>query len=249
MNQAMIEKYSPKLARGNYPVGNPGDTGSGILMGMGVGASAINMDEGFISMPIYPPAETAFGILVNRQGQRFVAEDLYHSRVAHHVLMQPEGKIYLIMHAADDFTRPALLNADIAGTGETIEELGDELDLPTDMLKHTIEYYNQHATQGNDPLFHKSSEWLQPIKAPYVALDCTPGRGVIIPFFTMGGLETKVTGEVLDLNGNVIPGLYAAGRTASGVPTSGEGYSSGTSVGDATFSGRKAGYAAATRKL
>jgi succinate dehydrogenase/fumarate reductase flavoprotein subunit len=248
MNTAMVKKYAPKLARGNYPVGNPGDTGSGILMGMGVGGASINMDEGFISMPFYPPEETTFGIFVNAQGQRFVTEDGYHSRVAHNVLQQQEGRIYLILHASEDFAPPPLLNADIAGTGETIEELEDELKLPAGMLKHTVEFYNQHAAQGEDPLFHKAAEWLVPIDPPYVALDCTPGRGVIIPYFTFGGLETLPSGEVLNHNGDIIQGLYAAGRTACGVPRSGEGYSSGTSVGDATFSGRMAGIAAAGRK-
>ncbi len=249
MNEPMLKKFAPKLARGNYPVGNPGDTGTGILMGMGVGGCAINMSEGFISMPFYPPAETTFGIFVNAQGQRFVSEDNYHSRVAHGVLQQPEGRIYLVLHADEDFTPPPLLNADIAGTGETIDELEDELKLPNGMLKHTLEFYNQQAEQGNDPLFHKAAEWLEPIKAPYVALDCSPDRGVIIPYFTFGGLETQPSGEVLNHNGDVIPGLFAAGRTACGVPRSGEGYSSGTSVGDATFSGRMAGKAAANQKV
>ena len=248
MNTAMVKKYAPKLARGNYPVGNPGDTGSGILMGMGVGAASIHMDEGFISMPVYPPQRPHSVSLSMHQGQRFVAEDGYHSRIAHNVLQQPEGRIYLILHASEDFTPPPLLNADIAGTGETIEELEDELKLPAGMLQHTVEFYNRHGAQGEDPLFHKASEWITPIEPPFVALDCTPGRGIIIPFFTFGGLETLPSGEVLNHNGDIIPGLYAAGRTACGVPRSGEGYSSGTSVGDATFSGRMAGIAAARRK-
>jgi succinate dehydrogenase/fumarate reductase flavoprotein subunit len=56
MNQEMVARYAPKLSSGTEPIGNPGDTGSGILMGMGVGAAAINMHEGFISVPYYPHA-------------------------------------------------------------------------------------------------------------------------------------------------------------------------------------------------
>ena len=249
MNRSMIEKFAPKLTKGNYPVGSPGDTGTGILMGISVGGAAIHMDEGFISMPFYPPAESTSAIFVNSQAQRFVSEDGYHSRVAHNILQQPEGRIYLIFHAGDDFSPPPLLNADIVGTGETIEELEEELNLPTGMLKHTMEFYNKNAAEGKDPLFHKAAEWLVPIEAPYVALDCTPERGVIIPYFTFGGLDTLPSGEVLNIDGDTIPGLYAAGRTACGVPRSGEGYSSGTSVGDATFSGRMAGIAVANREV
>jgi len=54
-------------------------------------------------------------------------------------------------------------------------------------------------------------------------------------------LDTTVDGEVKTAGGEVIPGLYAAGRTACGVPRRGDGYASGTSVGDASFSGRVAG--------
>ena len=90
-------------------------------------------------------------------------------------------------------------------------------------------------------------DWVA-LQAPLVALDCTPGRGALYPFFTLGGLDTLPSGEVLTPEGDVIPGLYAAGRTACGVPRRADGYGSGISVGDATFSGRMAGIAAATRQ-
>ena len=45
----------------------------------------------------------------------------------------------------------------------------------------------------------------------------------------------------------IIPGLYAAGRNTAGLPRCAEGYSSGMSIGDATFFGRLAGGSAAAR--
>jgi succinate dehydrogenase/fumarate reductase flavoprotein subunit len=244
MNEAMLQRYAPTLTMATEPIGNPGDTGSGILMGMGVGAAAINMHEGFVSVPYYPPASLTFGIFVNSQGQRFINEDCYHGRVGSYALRQPGNRIYLVV-STDDYAHPAWLGADICGTGETIEELEQELQLPSGTLENTVALYNKFAEQGEDPLFHKSAEWLKPMKAPYVALDCTPGRGAFYPFFTLGGLDSLPSGEVLTGERDVIPGLYAAGRTACGVPRRGEGYSSGISVGDATFSGRMAGRAAA----
>ncbi|MCP5067625.1 MAG: FAD-binding protein, partial [bacterium] len=113
---------------------------------------------------------------------------------------------------------------------------------------HTIAYYNEHAAKGEDPLFHKHEAWLKPIEPPYAALDCTPGNGALYPYFTFGGLDTQSTGEVLTMEGEVIPGLYAAGRTACGVPRTAAGYCSGMSVGDATFFGRVTGKQAAARK-
>ncbi len=244
MNQEMVAKYTPILKKANIPIGNPFDTGTGILMGQGVGGALVNMMEAFVTMPFYPPASLTFGILVNSQAQRFINEDCYHGRVAYHVLRQLGDRIYMIV-SADEFEKPVFLNADFAGTGESVEELADELGLDAEQLKHTIDFYNQHAMKGNDPLFHKSSDWLKEIKAPYAALDCTPGRGAWFPYFTLGGLDTLPSGEVLDMERNPIKGLYAAGRTTAGVPRTAAGYASGMSVGDATFFGRMAGKQAA----
>lgn len=250
MNEAMLKKYAPFLTRANMPIGNPGDTGSGILMGMGVGASAINMHEGFVTLPFYPPGSITYGIFVNDKGQRFINEDCYHGRVGYHCLAQPGDRIFLILTVEDygDYEERSFLGASVAGTGETLEELEQEIGLPTGTLVHTVEYYNQHASNGEDPLYHKAAEWLKPLNLPLVALDCTPGRGTVYPFFTFGGLDTLPSGEVLTAEGDVIEGLYAAGRTACGLPRRAVGYGSGMSVGDATFTGRMAGIAAAGRK-
>lgn len=249
MNEEMLKKYAPQLLRCNTPIGNPGDTGSGILMGMAVGAAAINMHEGFVSVPYYPPASLTSGIFVNAQGQRFINEDSYHGRVGAHCLQQKGDRIYIIcsVEQYSDYEKVSYLNAEVAGTGETIEELEQELNLPEGQLVHTLEFYNKHAANGKDPLFHKTAEWNKPIEAPFVAIDVTPGRGAFYPFFTLGGLDTLPSGEVLTAGGEVINGLYAAGRTACGVPRRAAGYSSGMSVGDATFTGRMAGKAAANR--
>jgi predicted oxidoreductase len=130
--------------------------------------------------------------------------------------------------------------------GETIDELAEELDLPTGSLQETVSRYNEAVEAGVDPAFHKSDTWLKPLTGPFVALDCTPGAGAFLPHFTLGGLDTTVDGVVLNAEGSAISGLYAAGRTACGVPRRGDGYASGSSVGDATFSGRRAGRHVAT---
>ena len=246
MNREMLEKYVPKHNIGNVPIGNPGDTGTGILMGQGVGGALIHMNETFISLPFYPPGSLTFGIFVNAQAQRFINEDIYHARMAHHILKQVDKGIYLIVNH-DDYHRPPFLNADIAGTGETVEELAEEIGLDPDMLRHTIDFYNKHAALGKDPVFHKQEVWLKPLEPPYAALDCTPGSGVLYPYFTLGGLDTLPTGEVLSMNKEIIPGLYAAGRTACGIPRTASGYGSGMSVGDATYFGRVTGKHVANR--
>ena len=247
MNQEMVRKYAPMLAVGNAPIGNPGDTGTGILMGMAVGGAAINMHEGFISLPYYPPAEMTRGIVVNDKGQRFINEDVYHGRLGAFVLRQPAQRIYFIVTVEQygDYEKISYLGAPVAGTGESVAELEDELGLRAGTLQHTLAVYNEDCARGVDSLYHKAAEWLTPLEPPLVALDITPGRGAVVPYFTLGGLDTLPTGEVLNTQGEVVPGLYAAGRTACGVVRRAEGYSSGMSVGDATFSGRMAGRQAA----
>ncbi len=247
MNEEMVAKYAPMLTRGNSPIGNPGDTGTGILMGMSVGAAAINMHEGFISLPYYPPASMTCGILINDKGQRFINEDVYHGRMGAFLLAQQSERFYYVLTVDQygDYEKVSFMGAQVAGTGESVEELETELELRSGSLQHTIELYNEDVEAGEDTLQHKAPQWLEKLQPPLVALDVTPGRGPFIPYFTLGGLDTLPSGEVVDPQRRTIPGLYAAGRTACGVVRSAAGYSSGMSVGDATFSGRMAGQAAA----
>ncbi len=114
--------------------------------------------------------------------------------------------------------------------------------MPSGSLQHTLEVYNENAAKGEDPYFKKESCWVRPLEPPYAALDLRVGNS---PYsvFTLGGLHTRVGGEVLDAEGAVVPGLYAAGRTASGIPA--QGYNSGLSIADCTFTGRLAGARAA----
>ena len=250
MNQAMLKQYAPELMKATVPIGNPNDNGAGIQMGLSVGAAVINMHEGFVSLPYYPPATLTYGILVNAQGQRFINEDAYHGRVGAAVLKQSGGPVYLVMRVEDydGYETQSYLDAPIAGTGETLEELAAELDLPEGQLERCLETYNRFASEGRDPLFHKSADWLEPIVGPVVAIDCTPGRGAFFPYFTLGGLDTTVDGQVKNAAGTVIRGLFAAGRTACGVPRRGDGYASGTSVADASWSGRLAGRSVAVNE-
>ncbi len=252
MNEEMVRKYAPFFDKNLEPIGNPGDTGSGILMGQGVGAGTVNMHECFTTVPFYPPQSLTYGIFVNDKGQRFINEDCYHGRVGFNAMVQQHNhskRIYLItdVDGYGDYEKMSYLGAQVAGTGDTAEELEQELELPQGTLSNTLEVYNRNAEKGEDPLFHKSEAWLRPLKAPYVALDCTLGRGTFYPFFTLGGLDTLPSGEVLTPERNVIPGLYAAGRTTAGIPRTAAGYASGMSVGDATFFGRMAGKTAASR--
>ncbi|WP_018991427.1 FAD-dependent oxidoreductase [Aromatoleum toluclasticum] len=244
-NREMVERYAPDALVCETPVSAGNDDGSGIRMGIGVGAAAIHMDQFFATLPYFPPESLVKGIFINERGERFINEDAYHGRVAHYVLRQPAGRAWLIV---DDeiFGRPMIhRDITIAAVGETWEELEQELALPEGSLRRTAEAFNRNAAEGSDPDFHKAANWLRPLtKAPFAALSYCRGD---IPghAFTLGGLATDTDGAVLDEAGRKVTGLYAAGRCACGLPRWGEGYSSGMSLGDSTFFGRRAGRRAA----
>jgi 3-oxo-5alpha-steroid 4-dehydrogenase len=246
MNQAMLEEYCPKLAHpGVVKQGNPNDDGAAINLGIAAGGCVEHMDGALITAPFYPPESLLKGILVNRDGQRFINEDSYHARTMTACLDQPEGIAYLITDNAC-FGRPEIQMQELIDAWEDIATMEQGLKLPTGALQQTMADYNAHAAQGEDPEFHKHSDWLQPLtEAPYAALQCSLGESVYVGF-TLGGLRVSAQGEALTKAGKPISGLYAAGACASNIAQDGAGYSSGTAIGESTFFGRRAGRHVAT---
>jgi succinate dehydrogenase/fumarate reductase flavoprotein subunit len=250
LNAEMLRHHAPQAARlaaDGLSAGH--DDGSGILMGQSVGGAAIHMDELFATLPIYPPESHVKGILVNERGQRFINEDAYPGRIAAYCLRQVGDRIFLLVDDAI-FEQPTELSRiRVAAVGESWEEVERELGMVEGTLVHSVGVYNRCAAKGEDPLFHKTAKWLQPLDLPpFAALACHLGEA-FYPYFTLGGLRTLPTGEVLDGQGERVPGLYAAGRTCCGLPRWAEGYSSGMSLGDCTYFGRLAGRAAARSRM
>ena len=242
-NAEMVAHHAPWLARCKMRLAVDGDDGRGIRMGQAAGGEAIRMDTACIVLPFTVPKKHIQGVMVNAAGQRFINEDAYQSDVGEAALRSQDGQVHLIVD--DSFYEVPFPPAEIAAVGETIEELEREMGLPEGALQQTIAYYNTHAANGEDPLFHKTAEFLKPLDTPpFAALDYRVDHS-LWSVFTMGGLRTSIDGEVQNADGGRVPGLYAAGRTTSGLAA--QGYSSGLSLADGTFFGRRAGRAAAAR--
>ncbi|HWT44263.1 MAG TPA: FAD-binding protein, partial [Sphingopyxis sp.] len=243
-NREMLRRYAPQTMRLSNPIGE-NDNGSGILMAMGVGGDAIHMDEFFTTCPWIMPESLVKGIFVNERGQRFINEDCYHGRVSRTMLDQPGERVYLLVDNAI-FARPLdIARIEVAAVGDSWEEVERELGMPENTLAATVRTFNRYAAEGHDPLFNKAAEWLTVLgEAPFAALELSVATS-FFSFFTLGGLNTRPSGEVLDRMGNAVPGLYAAGRATSGLPRWGHGYSSGLSLADCTYFGRMAGRSAA----
>ena len=247
MNSDMVSAYTPKLAEKPFVLGNSYDDGVGIRMGVSAGAATKNMDQAFITAPVYPPAILLTGIIVNNLGARFVAEDSYHSRTSGFVMDQPDSAAFLIVDEAH-LQRPEFPLITFIDGWETVEEMESALGIPAGNLVATLNRYNEHAARGEDPDFHKQPEFLAPQdNGPWAAFDLSLGKAMYSGF-TVGGLATDVDGRALRDDGTAIPGLYAAGACASTLAQDGKGYSSGTQLGAGSFFGRRAGaHAAATR--
>ncbi|MDP9092317.1 MAG: FAD-dependent oxidoreductase [Actinomycetota bacterium] len=242
-NPEMVEQYAPVLNLTPLRLGTDGDDGRGIRMAQGAGARVKRMDSIECALPFNAPRSLTYGILVNRLGQRFINEDTYMGRVGQRALVKEQGHAYLIVDEAH--YQPNWLGVPATWVCESAQELEGEIGLPAGSLVQTLDYFNEHAAHGTDPLFHKRTPTLAPLIAPLAAFDVRADKFIYAPF-TLGGLHTLVDGEVLDLDGEAIRGLYAAGRTTSGIAA--QGYCSGLSLGDSTYFGRRAGRSAAKGK-
>jgi succinate dehydrogenase/fumarate reductase flavoprotein subunit len=248
MNKEMVAQNVPQLAEKPFVLGSTYDDGLGIRLGVSAGAATRHMDQAFVTCPVYPPAQLLSGVIVNANGQRFVAEDSYHSRTSAFVLEQPGSVAYLIVDA-EHMQRPEFPLAPLIDGWETVAEMEAALGIPAGNLAATLERYSEHAAKGEDPDFHKAVEWLAPqLTGPWGAFDLRLGKALYAGF-TIGGLRTSLDGQVLREDASVIGGLYAAGACAANLAQDGKGYSSGTQLGEASFFGRRAGRHAASGGL
>ena len=134
-------------------------------------------------------------------------------------------------------TDEGLREAEKAGTafvGETIAELAGKIGVNAKNLERTINIWNEDMATGVDTQYHRQSG-LAPITGPFYAFE----EG-FLNLGSIGGLRINLDTQVLDVNGNVIPNLYAAGMASAG--WIGQFYpGSGTALLGCVHFGRKAG--------
>jgi len=242
-NEELLKEYLPELLVDGYTRQyTPYDDGAGHLLGKSAGGVLKHMDGALVTAAFYPPESHIKGILVNKEGKRYVTEDSYHSRSSLLTTKQTDRTGYLILDDAIYAPDPPAWGAyPLVDVWESIEEMEQGLELPKGSLQKTMADYNEHAANNEDPEFHKKDKWVQPLtNPPYAALDASVGSAVYMAF-TLGGLDVSIDGEVLNENRDVVPGLYAIGGCASNIAQDGTGYSSGTCIGESTYFGRRAG--------
>ena len=93
---------------------------------------------------------------------------------------------------------------------QTIEELVQKMGVPIEAFNRTVRRYNEFARQGKDIDFGKHPDRLTTIeKPPFYACKMEVRYMVIL-----SGLKVNTKPQVLDTEGNIIPGLYAAGNVS-----------------------------------
>lgn len=247
MNPTYMNEWVPNFPKtGVSPIGIPNNDGSALELGLSAGAATQAMSGTIATASFYPPAQLIKGILVNKRGERFVAEDSYHGRTTEYIAEQPEHVAFLILDART-FAYPQNASSAhrLVDGFETIGEMEAGLKLPVGSLQKTMYDYNKAAAAGQDPLLHKHADWVQPLdEAPFAAFEVGYNNSTY-HYLTLGDIRTTAEAEVLDASGKVIPGFYAAGACASSIPQDGKGYASGLSLGPGSYFGRVAGINAA----
>ncbi|MEW5291673.1 flavocytochrome c [Erwinia papayae] len=250
-NSQMVVKYRPDLD-GFVTTNHKGATGGGIALLEHIGAGTVDMGEIQIHPTVeqnssYLISESIRGggaILVNQQGSRFCNEMETRDKVSAQIIALPEKNAWIVFDenvriknkAADEYiARGFVVSAD------SPRQLADKLGMSHHQLLATLERYNGFVEQQNDTDFGRKTAMRNPLKAgPFYAIQIAPGV-----HHTMGGVTINPDTAVLDKQGQVIPGAFAAGEVVGGLH--GGNRIGGNAVADIIIFGTLAGHQAASR--
>lgn len=262
-NLELLDRFVPQMVHAIHG-GSPGSEGDGLLMAWKAGADFRDTPYVKGTFGIHPgddPRENGTGILavykggiaVDVRGRRFVDESKPYKEIGDACLALPEHVAWQVFDqqtmAKDDpevhiYWFSGRLATGLLEVGATLEELADRIGVPAEALRRTVDDYNAAVRGERDDDFGRTT--LSGTSEPPTEIATGPfyahlsGASVLA---TYCGLTVDPETEVLDVYGEPIPGLYAAGEVTGGFH--GAGYVTGTSVGKSGVFGRLAGLAAA----
>ena len=241
-NEEMYTQYRPDL-KGTVTTNAPGATGDGILMAQALGADLVDIEQ----IQLHPTVEQTTSILitesvrgdgailVNSQGVRFTNELLTRDAVSAAELAQ-EGQFAWIIF--DQNLRDHLkatekyVKSGITVQADTIEGLAELLEIDPATLAKTLEDWNGYVKNQRDPDFGRTTGMDADLTTPpYYAIKIAPGI-----HHTMGGVKINTAAQVINTEGQPIPGLFAAGEVTGGVH--GGNRLGGNAVADIVIFGR-----------
>ena len=246
-NLDMVVEYKPEL-KGFMTTNAPGILGQGIAMAQAIGADTVDMDQ----IQIHPTVQYDSAaliteglrgdgaVLINAEGKRFIDEVGTRDVVSAAEVAQTGGYSWLVVDqkmADASSVIQGYIKKGYTVEGKTYEELAEAMGVDSAAFAETMANWNQCVADKTDAEFGRTS-FANPLDtAPYYAIKVTAGV-----HHTMGGLKINTNTEVLDAEGNAIPGLFAAGEITGGVH--GANRLGGNAVADFTVFGRIAGKAA-----
>lgn len=217
-NKELLAKYAPGtevVATSNQM----GATGDFVPVFEKYGFKLENMDVVRIFKTILKPRRDLTGagdgyLLVNKNGERFIDESKVELEMAQAILAQPEGKVFYIYdqnHYESSYRLEKHNELGYHIKADTLDELADKLGIPAVNLKASVETYNK-AVNGEEKDPFREKPYTTPLNAegPFYAAQVESGVHM-----TKGGVAANEKGQILDNDGNVVNGIYAAGEVAS----------------------------------
>lgn len=250
-NPELIQKLRPDISPEVKTSNQPGSQGDGIILGENVGAAVVDAKEIqlnptlLVGSPVIV-SETVRGagaVFVNKEGKRFISELTTRDKTSAAVSKQTGGVAYEIFDqkVRDKVKQTgAAFELGLAKEGRTLEELGKNAGIDPKNLAATIAQYNKYAEAGNDPEFGRPKISAKVDTPNFYAIEVTPAI-----HYYMGGLKINPQAKVIDKNGKVIEGLFAAGEVTGGVH--GKNRLGGNSISETITFGRISGEEAAKR--
>ena len=251
-NKELRQKYNPALTPDMVSTNQPGATGDGIVMATAIGADTTGMKY----IQVYPLATPGSGalqgrarkmsgldsvIVVNKEGNRFVNEDARRDEFVAAIKKQTDNIVYdindsSIVEKYNSFNEDVetLIKLGRIYKADTLAGLEKQLGMPSGNLQKTVDRYNEMVVNKNDPEFGRKLFANQIKDGPFYATPRAPSI-----HHTMGGLKINSQAQVLNKNGKVVSGLYAAGEVAGGIH--GSNRLGGNATADALTFGRIAG--------
>jgi len=194
--------------------------------------------------PFYRPVSYGYpgNILVNHYGKRccnesfypdigraFVTYDKNCSELANVPIFWISDQAELDRSGMGIIAQYMTPNSDWLIKGDTLPELAEKLGIPGDNLVETVDRFNGFALEGRDPDFHRGEStynlyWgnrrsvdgkpypvLGPLEnGPYYGIELHIGS-----VGNLGGLVVNRNAQVIDTQGETIPGLYGTSNTTA----------------------------------
>jgi tricarballylate dehydrogenase len=237
-NPEMLSHYLGPQALYIRPVARGGhyNRGEGIRMALAAGAAPAGDYGSFHAQPVDPRSGEqepvvltyTYGILVNKLGKRFVDEapttvDASYESRTREIMKQPEGFAWAIHDGRlDDVPnwQKAVRTRVPPVVADSLDGLATAIEVDRNALAATVAAYNAACPDpaGFDPLRADglATQGIEPPKSHWSrVLDQPPFRAwpiIAANCFTFGGVKVDADARVINMDGEAIPGLYAAGE-------------------------------------